>query len=60
MGDIAVDQGIASEFVKFLTAQLKESRDEVQRLNQVRFNLPGFFYLLCYGYAVCGFGLEHS
>ncbi|KAM5545054.1 hypothetical protein V8D89_001165 [Ganoderma adspersum] len=34
MGDIAVDQGIASEFVKFLTAQLKESRDEVQRLNQ--------------------------
>ncbi|KAI1785264.1 hypothetical protein LXA43DRAFT_1117570 [Ganoderma leucocontextum] len=34
MDDVATDQGIASEFVKYLTAQLKEIRDEVQRLNQ--------------------------
>ena len=53
MGDIAVDQGIASEFVKFLTAQLKESRDEVQRLNQVRFNLTGFFCLFDFSPLAC-------
>ena len=57
MGDIAVDQDIASEFVKFLTAQLKGSRDEVERLNQVRFNLPGFFGLSLY---VALVGMNHD
>ena len=35
MGDSGIDSPLASEFVKFLNAQLKECREEVQRLAQV-------------------------
>lgn len=35
MGGSDIDNPLASEFVKFLNAQLKESREEVQRLAQV-------------------------
>ncbi len=46
MSEVVPDQGVAVEFVKFLTAQLKESRDEVKRLSQVRFTVPGLHGLL--------------
>ena len=52
MSDIVTDPGIASELLKFLTAQLKESRDGLQMLKQVRFCLPGLSTLVCYVYAM--------
>ena len=39
MNDLDAEQELTSEFMKFLNLQLKESRDEVQRLKQVRFHL---------------------
>ena len=52
MSDIVTDPGIASELLKFLTAQLKETRDGLQVLKQVRFCLSGLLTLVCYVYAM--------
>lgn len=36
MDSVSADPQLTSEFVKFLTAQLKECREELQKANQVR------------------------
>ena len=45
MNDLGAEQELTSEFMKFLNLQLKESRDEVQRLKQVRFHLRDIIVL---------------
>ena len=48
MADVALESGVAFEFIKYLDAQLKETREQLQRANEVSppTSAPGTTYCL--------------
>lgn len=49
MADVALESGVAFEFIKYLKAQLKETREQLQRANEVSppsTSAPGTTYCL--------------
>ena len=49
MADVALESGVAFEFIKYLNAQLKETREQLQRANEVSppsTSAPGTTYCL--------------